>query len=377
MSRARRVRKTRIVSSIAALALVVAACGGAEEEVDEGPSEEVEEPEEAEEPEEPDEEPEAEAESVLAGATIEFVVPFNPGGGYDTYARLIAPELESALGATVTVSNVPGAGGLVALNQTWAGRTDGTLIQIVEGASALLAELSGQEEVQFQAAEFDWLSGVLGEPTVVTTSADGDITDIDSMIAAAERDGALRLTSTGVMNAHSVAGLVLERALGVPVQIIGGFDGTDAAFGAVLRGEAHGLLASIGTGSSFANAGEGNIIVSLSNERPGFAQDVVALGELDVDPDAVELIEMQSAIADITRAVVAPPGTDAAAVAELRAAFEQVLTDPAFLQEAADQGRDLEWRSGEEVQSMVVAALGSPPDAYLALIEETFERAAG
>jgi len=41
----------------------------------------------------------------LEGSTITFVVPYDAGGGYDTYARLIAPALEEQIGATVVVEN--------------------------------------------------------------------------------------------------------------------------------------------------------------------------------------------------------------------------------------------------------------------------------
>ena len=366
-------KRGRLPALLTVLLLVVAACGNGEEE----PDAPAEEPDGVEDEDAPEPEEDAEVDNPLAGQSLDFVVPFNPGGGYDTYARLIAPYLEDVLDARITVQNVPGAGGLVAANQTWTGPTDGSLFQIVEGASAVLAELSGEEDVQFSAAEFEWISGVLGEPTVITTSVDDGIETVDDLIAAAEADGALRLTSTGVLNAHSVGGFLVEEALGVPVEVIAGFDGTDAAFGAVLRGEAHGMLASIGTGSGFRDAGEGNIPLSISNEAPFFADDVTPLGDLDIDADAQELLDMHSAVADITRSIIAPPGTDAAAVAALRDAFEQVLTSDEFLAEAQDQGREIQWRSGEEVQQMAQDLLVSPPDAYLQLISDTVERAAG
>ena len=41
------------------------------------------------------------------------MVPYSPGGGSDTTARLIAPKLQEALGETVVIDNRPGAGGVI------------------------------------------------------------------------------------------------------------------------------------------------------------------------------------------------------------------------------------------------------------------------
>ena len=49
------------------------------------------------------------------GKTISLYVGFPPGGGYDLYARLIAPAFAAKLGATVLVENKSGNGGLAAL----------------------------------------------------------------------------------------------------------------------------------------------------------------------------------------------------------------------------------------------------------------------
>lgn len=46
---------------------------------------------------------------------ITLVVPFAAGGGYDQYARAFAPVLQQLAGARVVVSNMPAAGGLVAM----------------------------------------------------------------------------------------------------------------------------------------------------------------------------------------------------------------------------------------------------------------------
>jgi tripartite-type tricarboxylate transporter receptor subunit TctC len=58
------------------------------------------------------------AEAVFEGEDIDLVVPYEPGGGYDAYARALSPYLEECLGARLVIRNEPGAGGLVATNKT-------------------------------------------------------------------------------------------------------------------------------------------------------------------------------------------------------------------------------------------------------------------
>src|SRR5215471_14321182 len=58
--------------------------------------------------------PAAAAES-FAGKTVTIHVPVGPGGGYDTYARLVGRHIRKYLPGqpTVIVKNMPGAGGII------------------------------------------------------------------------------------------------------------------------------------------------------------------------------------------------------------------------------------------------------------------------
>src|SRR5580704_19220287 len=67
----------------------------------------------------------------FSGKTVRLVVGYGPGGGYDAYARMIAPHLSKVLGASVVVENQPGAGGLVALNRLPTAAPDGLTMMIV------------------------------------------------------------------------------------------------------------------------------------------------------------------------------------------------------------------------------------------------------
>src|ERR1700692_3001493 len=85
----------------------------------------------------------------FSGKTVRMVVGYGPGGGYDAYARMIAPHLSKVLGANVVVENQPGAGGLVALNRIYTAAPDGLTMMIVNGTGAALSQLSEQAGVRF------------------------------------------------------------------------------------------------------------------------------------------------------------------------------------------------------------------------------------
>src|ERR1700759_1911878 len=78
-----------------------------------------------------------------AGKTVRMIVGSGVGGGYDVFSRLIAPYLSRVLGTTVVVENVPGAGGLLALNKLYVAPPDGLQISLSQGTMAAAAQLTG------------------------------------------------------------------------------------------------------------------------------------------------------------------------------------------------------------------------------------------
>lgn len=55
-----------------------------------------------------------------------LIVPFPPGGGSDTIARNLQPELSAGLARTVIIENVPGAGGSIGARKALAGEPPGS-----------------------------------------------------------------------------------------------------------------------------------------------------------------------------------------------------------------------------------------------------------
>jgi tripartite-type tricarboxylate transporter receptor subunit TctC len=89
-----------------------------------------------------------------AGKTVRMIVGSGVGGGYDVFSRVIAPHLAKTLGTTVIVENVPGAGGLVALNRLYLAPPDGLQISLTNGTMAAFAQLLGDQAARYDLAKF-------------------------------------------------------------------------------------------------------------------------------------------------------------------------------------------------------------------------------
>ena len=100
-------------------------------------------------------------ETFFAGKTVNIVVGFEAGGGYDAYARLLARHMgRYAAGANILVQNRPGAGSLVAANYLFnVAPKDGTVFGIVS-SGVLFDPLFGNKAANFTPTEFSWLGSI-------------------------------------------------------------------------------------------------------------------------------------------------------------------------------------------------------------------------
>src|SRR4051812_21889580 len=107
----------------------------------------------------------------FSGKTVRLVVGFGPGGGYDSYARMLAPYLSRTLNATVIVENRPGAGGLVALNGVSMAPADGLTIMIVNGTGAAYSQLTDQQGARYDLAKLGYVATLSAPPSLWTVGA--------------------------------------------------------------------------------------------------------------------------------------------------------------------------------------------------------------
>lgn len=310
----------------------------------------------------------------LSGKTIDFVVPYEPGGGFDLYVRLIAPHLAKELDARIVVRNEPAAGGIAAMNKTWNAEPDGTRILLADIPGGILNELSGQGGARYKIADFSWMARVAGEPETVVSSAKDGAKSMESLV---DTDKELVFSSVGVYDSDSIGAQLVGEVFDLKVKTVTGFDGAPEAFTAVLRGDTDAFNVSAGSARDYEKNGEGKALAVLDTKTSEVLPDVMPLSEVPGAEDNKDLIEIHGALVSSGRSIIGPPKLPKEILDAYRKALDKVLNDPSFLKEAKAQERVVQYLSGEEVADLVSAAASDPDPRYIELIKRAGENAAG
>ena len=107
---------------------------------------------------------------------VKIIVPFPPGGGADTLARIMGPKLSEIWGQPVVIENKPGASGTLGADAVAQAPADGTTLLMSSTASL----------TEKNVAQFTPVTLVSASAYVVTVNANVKATDIREFIALAK-----------------------------------------------------------------------------------------------------------------------------------------------------------------------------------------------
>ena len=306
--------------------------------------------------------------NVFEGETVDFVVPYDPGGGYDTYTRMIAPYLADCLDTQVVVRNEPGAGGILATNKTATAPADGTRIQILDMVGVSAAQMAGSEGVSFDLGEFSWVGRVAAPPLVVLTDADGDMPSFQDLIDASN----VQFVATGLGGTEYIGAAVLSEAYEIPSEIATGFPGSGDAANTVIAGDADAYVMPYDSVLKFFESGDGAPAVVLADELPQYMPEAPLIGEFEPQAEnGQELVDQLMALADTGRAVGAPPGVPEDRLTALREGFACAMENEKLLAELDSQRRPVGFMAGDEYAQLVEQVL-NPTKEFQTVVEESF-----
>ncbi len=276
------------------------------------------------------------------GKTVRFVVGFGTGGGFDAYARMIAPPLGKMLDASVIVENQPGAGGIVALNRVAAATPDGLTIMIVDGTPAALGQLLGQENVRYDLARIDHLGMISATRFVWLVGINAPTKSLADVVKAGKR---VLWGSAGPTDGPTGSAAFTCEALGLQCRVILGYKGSNDMILAMQRGEVDANFLSESSAFTLQKSNQARPIVTAARTRSPLLPDVPTIFEsAKLDQDQQRLLDYRANLNDLGRILVTTSGTEAQRLAILRAAIKKVLTEPELVAEGARTGRVLEFQ---------------------------------
>lgn len=293
----------------------------------------------------------------LEGKTINLVVPFDAGGGYDSYARQLAPELATKLDAKVVVINKPGAGGLLATNEVWNAKPDGTTIVMFNTVGHLGSAMAEADGVQYDPEKFDYIGRISSEPDVIVAGNASPHKDFDSFLSATKP---VRFAATGPGSNEYVTPVVLEEIFGMKNEVVTGFASSNEAYLSVLSGDVDAHSRSLGSQLPGIAAGDAKPILVLGSQPVEELEGIPTLMDVVPEGETRPIAEAHAALMESGRTLAAPPETDPAILEQLRTAFEEVVTDEAFIAAADQAGRPVSFASGTDVESTISTIMDSP-----------------
>src|SRR5688500_12623898 len=253
------------------------------------------------------------------GKTITYIIATSPGGGYDTYGRLVAEYMQRYLpGSTFVVRNMPGAGHLVGTNTIYASRPDGLTIGTFN-TGLIYNQLVGLPGIKFDLTKMSWIGKATSEPRALVVAAQSPIKTFDDLRASKDP---VNFATSGVGSANYVETVMLSNALKLPAKILTGYNGNEDQL-AMRRGEVVATLGSRSSFEQFVSNGYGRFIAQIG----GKDTDVPQLSTLVNDKAAQSLIALVQSQGDIARLTAGPPGIPQPQLDALVEAYRKALND--------------------------------------------------
>jgi tripartite-type tricarboxylate transporter receptor subunit TctC len=299
------------------------------------------------------------------GKTIDLVISTGVGGGLDANARLVARHLADHIAGSPTIvpRNMPGAGHIRAANFVFnQAPKDGTVIATFIPIFVLAQVLDRSKSIQFDPANFSWLASTSSSNTTVYVwHASG----VKSVADATKRE--VLMGGTGAGSYTLIYPTIMNSLLGTKFKLVTGYQSTAEIGLAMERGEIEGRAGNNFNSLKVENAellktGKVTLITQVGLERDPEFPDVPLLTDLARSDEDRQILRLFSTDVVIGRPFVTSPGVPAERVALLRKAFDEMMKDAAYLDDAKKAGLDVTPVAGAKVQTLVADLVHTPAD---------------
>jgi tripartite-type tricarboxylate transporter receptor subunit TctC len=298
--------------------------------------------------------------------TLTLVSGFTPNGENDIQLRLLGRHIGRYIpGQPQTlISNMPGAGTLLAANHLVKAPADGTVLSMFT-AQAATEPFLGNTAALFDPLKLSWIGSMsqdrqfcmlVGAPAGVASFS--DLLNKEVLFGSSA-------PATDIFT-YSVA---LKNLLGAKMKLVSGYPGMPAIRLALDRGEVNGvcgvseMILRTNLADSLAN-NRLKLIVQMGRSTTDEFGKVPSVFEYTKDPKTTEYLDFFFKALAIGRPIAAPAGVPAQRLEALRKAFAETLRDEGFLTEAKKIGMSINMATAQDIQSQMELLSKKPKEFY-------------
>jgi tripartite-type tricarboxylate transporter receptor subunit TctC len=291
--------------------------------------------------------------------TITLVVPYPAGGPTDTIARILAERLQPALGQSVIVENVSGAGGSIGVGRVAHASPDGYTISIGHIQTAVFnpAIMKLNYDVVKDLAP---VSLVADTPIWIVAGKAVPANDVKGLIAWLKaQTGKATMGTVGVGGPTDVAARFFAKRTGTAFQIVP-YTGGAPELTDLLGGHIDFLFGQAASQLSQVQSGQLKAFAVLQPKRWWAAPAVPTLDELGIhDIDA-----------SFWHGIWVPAGTPPDVIAKLNAAIRIALADPTVQERFKKLGQEI-WPPDQQTPEALAAKQKAEIAKWTPIIKDT------
>jgi tripartite-type tricarboxylate transporter receptor subunit TctC len=302
----------------------------------------------------------AHADDFYKGKTLNIVVGYTPGGGFDANARLLSRYIARHIPGrpNVIVTNMPGAASQTAVRYLDAtAPRDGTVV-VIFNFGLITDSLLIPNRVKIDFRKYNWIGSVGADPAICYMWGATGARTLDD----AKKMPIIHMGLTSVGTSNDINQRILKTIFGVKLQQVPGYPGSAELRLAIERGELEGDCGA--WGSILPEWIDGRkispILRTASVVPPDMPKGVpyaVDIAPTKLDGEAIKFLSLS---VELGRPFIASQSVPADRIRILRDAFNDTMTDPAFVADAMKLRLPVMPRTGEEAIKIVEAIYAAP-----------------
>jgi tripartite-type tricarboxylate transporter receptor subunit TctC len=209
---------------------------------------------------------------------VRLLVPFAPGGGADTLARIITPKLSDAMGQTWIVDNRGGAGGNLAAELVANANPDGQTVFM--GFSTVLTVNPSLYKLAFNVQkDLQPVTLLATAQYILVVHPSVQATSVKELVALAKaKPKSLNYASAGVGSPLHLAAELFKKRAGIDMVHIA-YKGGGPAAAALLAGQVQVLFGSVASTLPHVKSGRLRALATTGAQRSKVAPDLPTIAE--------------------------------------------------------------------------------------------------